>query len=51
MEIYLKNVKIINDHNKLYDQKKVTFAKGINQFTDWTPEEFSRLNGARIPFP
>lgn len=30
----------IERHNALYEQGKVTYYKGVTQFTDWTKEEF-----------
>ncbi|KAL1509142.1 hypothetical protein ABEB36_003927 [Hypothenemus hampei] len=38
--IFLTNVLEIEQHNALYEQGLVTYEKGVNQFTDWTAEEF-----------
>ncbi|VDN07214.1 unnamed protein product [Thelazia callipaeda] len=45
--IYSENVKKINDHNKRYKAGLTTYQKAINKFTNWLPEELSRLNGDR----
>ncbi|XP_045477249.1 procathepsin L-like isoform X3 [Harmonia axyridis] len=34
------NLEKIEAHNALYEQGKATHTEGINQFTDWTEEEF-----------
>lgn len=33
-------MKKIEQHNSLYEEGKSTHTAGINQFTDWTSEEF-----------
>lgn len=38
--IFSKNIHDIEEHNKLYEQGKVTYKKGINQFADLTKDEF-----------
>lgn len=38
--IFKDNVNKIEAHNALYEQGKTTSTEGINQFTDWTKEEF-----------
>lgn len=40
MAIFKDNLEKIEEHNALYEQGKSTHTKGINQFTDWTQEEF-----------
>jgi len=49
MSVFESNMKIINEHNKGYKDGRYSWYMGINQFTDWTPEEFSRLNNLQIP--
>ncbi|XP_044761036.1 uncharacterized protein LOC123318473 isoform X2 [Coccinella septempunctata] len=39
-EIFKKNVIRIEEHNKLYEQGLVSDKEAINQFADWTEEEF-----------
>ncbi|XP_044761035.1 trophozoite cysteine proteinase-like isoform X1 [Coccinella septempunctata] len=39
-EIFKKNVIRIEEHNDLYEQGLVSDKEGINQFSDWTEEEF-----------
>lgn len=38
--VFLSNLEEINRHNKLADEGIYTYWKGINQFTDWTVQEF-----------
>jgi len=42
---YLKNVDIINQHNDEYDRGLHTYYMGVNQYTDFTAEEFSAILG------
>ncbi|XP_055911225.1 crustapain-like [Eupeodes corollae] len=39
-EIFCKNLRKIQAHNRLYDQGLSTYQQGVNQFTDMTSEEF-----------
>lgn len=41
---------MIEEHNKKFDNKEVTYTMGLNKFTDWFPEEKSSLHGAK-PMP
>lgn len=41
-EIFFSNLQTISDHNKLFNEGKVSFLQGVNQFADMTFEEFSR---------
>lgn len=41
----------INAHNILYEQGKVSFTMGVNNFTDWTSEELKALSGLRPNTP
>ncbi|XP_055387365.1 cystein proteinase inhibitor protein salarin-like [Condylostylus longicornis] len=47
-EIFRVNLEKINNHNKKYQNKEVTFEMGINQFTDLTTEEFKKQSGGII---
>ncbi|XP_045461401.1 cysteine proteinase 1-like [Harmonia axyridis] len=38
--IFKENVRSIDQHNALYEEGKSTYFMGINQFTDWTNEEY-----------
>lgn len=38
--IFKRNVRDIDEHNRLYEEGKSTYMMGINQFTDWTNEEY-----------
>ncbi|XP_044758894.1 uncharacterized protein LOC123316744 [Coccinella septempunctata] len=40
LAIFKENLEKIEKHNALYDQGKTMHTEGINQFTDWTKEEF-----------
>jgi len=44
-EIFLANKKEIDAHNKRAEEGKETYFKGVNQFTDWTKEEFLQILG------
>lgn len=49
-EIFQTNFADFEAHNEQFKKGEVTFEKGINQFSDLTPEEFSNLNhGLRAP--
>nr|BAN20108.1 cathepsin L [Riptortus pedestris] len=49
--IYLKNKKIIEDHNQKFNEGRVSFSMQLNQFGDLTPEEFveSHLGCLKVP--
>lgn len=38
-KIYLDTIRTINEHNKLYNEGKMTYFLGVNQFADLTPDE------------
>ncbi|XP_045478088.1 procathepsin L-like [Harmonia axyridis] len=40
LAVFKDNLEKIEAHNALYEQGKSTHTEGINQFTDWTQEEF-----------
>ncbi|XP_075678693.1 cathepsin L-like peptidase [Dermatophagoides pteronyssinus] len=42
-EIFHQNLEIIQKHNELYDQGLSSYQLGINQFADWTRDEFRKL--------
>ncbi|XP_045477242.1 procathepsin L-like [Harmonia axyridis] len=39
--VFRKNLEHFYEHNKLFDEGKVTYTKGVNKFSDLTPEEFN----------
>lgn len=41
-ELYKQDLDIINAHNS---KESKTFTMGVNQYSDWTEEEFNRLLG------
>lgn len=43
---FMKNCRDIEEHNR---KKEKTWTKGINQFTDWTDEEFKSYLNLRLP--
>ncbi|XP_049821346.1 procathepsin L-like [Aethina tumida] len=48
-QIFLNNVQMIEEHNAKYEQGLVTFKKAVNQFADYTAEEFKaflKLSGS-----
>ncbi|XP_044761038.1 trophozoite cysteine proteinase-like [Coccinella septempunctata] len=38
--IFKSNVRMIDEHNRLYKLGKFSYLMGINQFADWTNEEY-----------
>lgn len=44
-EVYLKNLQIILAHNILYEKGIETYSLALNEFADWTHEEFLSTNG------
>lgn len=46
-QLFVKTLQEVESHNAKYQQGLVTWTKGINQFADWTPEEFKRIQGTR----
>ncbi|KAF7268185.1 hypothetical protein GWI33_018647 [Rhynchophorus ferrugineus] len=42
-KIFQDNLKEIEEHNRLFENGKVTYSLGINKFSDMTQEEFSRM--------
>jgi bacterioferritin (cytochrome b1) len=38
-EIFKETLKKIEEHNAKYARKETTFKMGLNQMSDWTPEE------------
>lgn len=50
MEKFFKNMEAINAHNKLYDEGKVSFSRGLWEFSDLSREEKERyLRGLKNP--
>ncbi|XP_045462036.1 uncharacterized protein LOC123672095 [Harmonia axyridis] len=47
-QLFVKTLQEVESHNAKYQQGLVTWTKGINQFADWTPEEFKRIQGTRL---
>jgi len=39
-EIFERNKRQIDEHNRLYEEGKESYSKGLNNFSDWTQEEF-----------
>lgn len=44
---FKESLKKIEEHNAKYEKKETTFKMGLNQMSDWTPEEKKSLQGAR----
>ncbi|XP_045477246.1 procathepsin L-like [Harmonia axyridis] len=40
LAIFRNNLNQIEQHNALFEEGKTTYTKGINQFADWTKDEF-----------
>ncbi|VDN04313.1 unnamed protein product [Thelazia callipaeda] len=45
---YRENMKKIDEHNRRYELGEETYEMGINKFTDYQPEELSKLHGFRL---
>lgn len=43
--IFITNLRMINEHNERYDRGEVTYTMRVNKFADWTPEEIKTLYG------
>jgi len=43
--IFMKTLEFIATHNAKHAAGEVSFDVGVNQFADWTNEEFQRFNG------
>lgn len=49
-KIFKEKLAEIDAHNELYKEGKVSFTEGINQFTDHTPQELTKMfTGIEIP--
>ncbi|XP_072486485.1 procathepsin L-like [Notamacropus eugenii] len=49
-QVWEKNLKFINDHNRLYKEGKLSYYLGMNEFGDMTDEEFNEmLNPQLLP--
>jgi len=46
-QIFAANLKKIDAHNKLYNEGKVTWKMGVNQFTDMKSDELPK--GLKMP--
>jgi KDEL-tailed cysteine endopeptidase len=42
---FLKSIQYIESHKKLYESGDVSHTVDINQFADWTPEEYDSMRG------
>ncbi|KAL5277913.1 hypothetical protein ACFFRR_002885 [Megaselia abdita] len=48
MKIFCQNLKKIQVHNVLFEKGEFSWKMGVNQFTDWTEEEFKKWLGPPI---
>ncbi|CAO1374065.1 unnamed protein product [Diamesa serratosioi] len=50
MELFVKTLAQIEEHNAKYAKGETTYTQGLNHMSDWTPEERSKLTGGlRMP--
>ncbi|KAB7503953.1 Cathepsin K [Armadillidium nasatum] len=47
--IFKATKKIVEEHNKKFEEGKVTYTMAINKFADFTEEEMKVRRGARVP--
>ncbi|CAG9840187.1 unnamed protein product [Diabrotica balteata] len=50
-QIFIDTLREIKEHNARYEKGLVSWYKGINQFSDWTDEEFEKIQGLKTPPP
>jgi len=48
-EIFKENIKMVEEHNKKYENKETTYKMGINKFSDYFPEEKAQNLGLKNP--
>jgi len=49
-KIFKAKLAEIRAHNELYREGKTSYTEGVNQFTDLTSQEFSKMfTGVRVP--
>lgn len=44
-DVFVSNLREINEHNERFKRKEVTYTKAINKFADWTKEEMRKWFG------
>lgn len=50
MELFVKTLAKIEEHNAKHAKGESTYTQGLNHMSDWTEEEYSRLTGGlRLP--
>ncbi|XP_072399508.1 cathepsin L-like proteinase [Diabrotica undecimpunctata] len=47
-QIFQKRLRGIEEHNAKYERGEIQWRKGINQFTDWTDEQFESLLNKQV---
>ncbi|XP_056633311.1 uncharacterized protein LOC130442924 [Diorhabda sublineata] len=47
-QIFINNLRKIEEHNAKYDKGEVSYYMRVNKFADWTKEEFSEILKAQI---
>lgn len=48
MKTFCRNLNKIVAHNVLYEKGEFSWKMGVNQFTDWTEDEFKKWIGPPI---
>lgn len=51
MKIWIRNRKIVKEHNELFRQRKVSYSKEINKFSDMTKAELKNYAGLKFEKP
>uniref|UniRef100_A0AC35TTN8 Pept_C1 domain-containing protein n=1 Tax=Rhabditophanes sp. KR3021 TaxID=114890 RepID=A0AC35TTN8_9BILA len=45
---FKNTLQIINAHNEQFNKGLVAFEQGLNEFSDWSEDEFSKLNSLKV---
>lgn len=48
MKILLENLKEINENSELYSQGRTSVQMGLNEYSDFTDDEYKELKGRKL---